>query len=191
MKFDVLVVGSGAAGLRAAIEAKQMGLGVGVMSKGSPGKGTCTILSGGVFAGTRKGESPERHLQQTLQAGRGINQRELVKILVEEGPGRLAELADWGIKGRFHEGNLISEGRAPIWGEEIINCLTRRARALEIRFLSGLLATDLTIDQGFWAVSAYSPAKNQWLTIRANAVVLAAGGAGGLYLRQRGHPGEG
>jgi succinate dehydrogenase/fumarate reductase flavoprotein subunit len=183
LKFDVLVIGSGAAGLRAAIEAKQMGLGVGVMSKGSPGKATCTILSGGVFAGTRKGESPERHLQQTLQAGRGINQRELVKILVEEGPERLAELADWGIKGRFHEGNLISEGRAPIWGEEIINCLIHKARVLEIRFLSGLLATDLKIDRGLWAVSAYSPATTEWLTIRANAVVLATGGAGGLYLR--------
>jgi succinate dehydrogenase/fumarate reductase flavoprotein subunit len=182
-KFEVLVIGSGAAGLRAAIEARDRGLGVGVISKGSPGKGTCTILSGGVFAGTRQGDSPEKHMKQTLQAGRGINQRELVEILVAEGPKRLAELVDWGIKGSFHEGNLISEGRAPIWGEEIVNCLTRQARGLGIHFLSGLLATDLKTDQGLWDVLAYSSATNKWLTIRANAVVLAAGGAGGLYFR--------
>jgi succinate dehydrogenase / fumarate reductase flavoprotein subunit len=59
---DVLVVGSGAAGLRAAIAAKSMNCDVAVLSKGSPGKGTCTILSGGVFAGTPQGEPFETHL---------------------------------------------------------------------------------------------------------------------------------
>jgi len=183
LQFDVLVIGSGAAGLRAAIEAKGRGLAVAVLSKGSPGKGTCTILSGGVFAGSRDGASSERHLSQTLQAGRGINQRELVEILVEEGPKRLAELTAWGIRGRLHKGNLISEGRAPLWGEEIIYCLTRQARARGIRFLGGLLAADLKIDQGIGIVLGYSPAFNEWLTITANAVVLAAGGAGGLFMR--------
>ena len=183
LKSGVLVIGSGAAGLRAAIEARTRGLEVAVMSKGAPGKGTCTILSGGVFAGTREGELPESHLKQTLASGRGINQRELVEILVAEGPKRLAELVDWGIKGSIHEGNLISEGRAPIWGEEIINCLIRRARSLGIRFLSGLLATDLKFENGSWGVLAYSSATNKWLIFRAEAVVLAAGGAGGLYLR--------
>jgi len=183
LKFDVLVIGSGAAGLRAAIEARGRGLAVAVLSKGSPGKGTCTILSGGVFAGSRDGESSERHLKQTLQAGRGINQPELVEILVEEGPKRLAELVDWGIKGSFHKGNLISEGRAPLWGEEIINCLTRQARARGIHFLGGLVAADLKTDRGIGIVLGYSPASNEWLTITANAVVLAAGGAGGLFFR--------
>ena len=95
-KCDVLVIGSGAAGLRAAIAAKSMGCDVAVISKGSPGKGTCTILSGGVFAGTPPGESFETHLKQTLKAGRGINQPELVDTLVEEGPIRLQELVKWG-----------------------------------------------------------------------------------------------
>ena len=183
MKFDVLVIGSGAAGLRAAIEAQGRGLEVAVMSKASPGKGTCTILSGGVFAGSGDGESSERHLKQTLQAGRGINQRKLVETLVEEGPKRLAELVDWGIKGSFHDGNLISEGRAPLWGEEIINCLKRQARARGIHFLGGLVAADLKTDQGIWIVLGYSPSSNEWLAITANAVVLAAGGSGGIFSR--------
>ena len=183
LKIDVLIIGSGAAGLRAAIEARGRGLAVAVMSKGSPGKGTCTILSGGVFAGTSNGESTADHLRHTLQCGRSINQRDLVEILVEEGPQRLAQLVEWGIKGRYHDGDLISEGRAPIRGEEIINCLTRRARSMEIRFLSGLLATDLKSEKGLWDVMTYSSAANKWLVIKANAVVLAAGGAGGVYQR--------
>ncbi|GAG42806.1 unnamed protein product, partial [marine sediment metagenome] len=117
---DVAIIGSGAAGLRAAIAAKEQGLDVWVISKQSPGKGTCTYISGGVFAGTDASSSPEDHLNKTLQAGRGLNQRRLVKILVEEGPLRLKEMIQWGLKGRLYKGYLYSGGRAPIWGEEIV-----------------------------------------------------------------------
>ena len=75
---DILVVGSGAAGLRAAIAAREKGLAVCVVSKGTPGKGTSTLLSGGVFAGTREGVSTDRHLARTLQAGRGIDAKPLM-----------------------------------------------------------------------------------------------------------------
>jgi len=67
LKFDVLMIGSGAAGLRAAIEARGMGLEVAVVSQGPPGKGSCTIFSGGVFAATRQGESLKKHLAQTAE----------------------------------------------------------------------------------------------------------------------------
>ncbi|UCH22872.1 MAG: FAD-binding protein [Deltaproteobacteria bacterium] len=86
LSFDVLVVGSGAAGLRAAIAAREKGLEVCVISKATPGKSTCTLVSGGVFAATPEGASPEGHMKRTLQAGRGINQKELVEILAAEGP---------------------------------------------------------------------------------------------------------
>ena len=101
LSCDVLIIGSGGAGLRAAIDCREKGLDVCVISKASIGKGTSTILSAGVFAGTREGGAPENHLKSTLQAGRGINQRELVEILVEEGPARLRELVRWGIKAEF------------------------------------------------------------------------------------------
>lgn len=180
---DVLVIGSGAAGLRAAIAARRMDCEVAVISKASPGKGTCTILSGGVFAGTPPGESLETHLNQTLKAGRGINQLELVNILVEEGPLRLQELVKWGLKGSFHKGNLISEGRPFIWGEEIINCLVQKARGVGVRFLNGLMVADLNTQPERSAVLAYRIQTNRWLAISAKAVVLATGGAGGLYSR--------
>ncbi len=180
---DVLVVGSGAAGLRAAISAKQKGLDVCVISKQAPGKATCTILSAGVFAGTEENKSPDHHSRRTLQAGRGINQKELVNVLVEESPGRLKELKKWGINAEFHRGYLFCKGRAPYRGKEIVQCLLTKNEALGTRFVSGHLVADLKHLEGALGALVYSPGANKWLTIGAKAVILGTGGAGGLYLR--------
>lgn len=112
----VLVVGSGAAGLRAAIAARESGLEVLVVSKSGPGKATCTWLSAGVMAGSPPGGRLDEHFEQTLQAGRGINQRELVEILVAEAPPRLQELLAWGIRAEFLNGYLFAQGHAPALG---------------------------------------------------------------------------
>jgi len=182
-KCDVLVIGSGAAGLRAAIAAKSLGCDVAVISKHSPGKGTCTILSGGVFAGTPPGAPSADHLQQTLEAGRGINQVALAHALAEEGPRRLQELVKWGIRGSFHRGNLISEGRPFIWGEEIVNCLTHQARAMGVRFMGGVVVAELKARSDTSAALAFETDANRWIKISAKAIVLASGGAAGIYLR--------
>jgi succinate dehydrogenase/fumarate reductase flavoprotein subunit len=183
LRCDVLVIGGGAAGIRAAIAAKRKGIDVMLISKASPGKGTCTIVSGGVFAGTEEGQTIQHHLQRTLKAGRGINQQERVNILVDEGPARLREMVDWGIKAEFRRGYLFSKGRPPIWGEEIVNCLLRKAKALGIRFQSGLIVNDLRVQKGITRASVFSVDSNEWLAIVAKATVLATGGAGALYLR--------
>jgi succinate dehydrogenase/fumarate reductase flavoprotein subunit len=191
---DVLVIGSGAAGLRAAAAAKQAGANVLVVSRGAPGKASATIVSGGAFAGSRDGESTAGHLERTLQAGRGLNQRSLVELLAEEAPVRLKELVGWGFDGGFHNGYLFSRGRAPIWGEKIIRCLVDRNRALGAEFQSGMAVADLRIEEGVGLATAYATASGRRQTIGARAVVLATGGAAGLYARHdnpRGNVGEG
>ena len=180
---DVLVIGSGAAGLRAAISAKQKGLDVCVISKQAPGKATCSIVSAGVWAGTEENTSPDHHLKRTLQAGRGINQKELVKVLVEEGPMRLKELKKWGINAEFHRGYLFCKGRAPYRGREFVQCLLTKNETLGTRFISGQLVADLKQLEGVFAVLAYSPRAGKWLTIGAKTLILASGGAGALYHR--------
>jgi succinate dehydrogenase/fumarate reductase flavoprotein subunit len=180
---DVLVIGSGAAGLRAAISAKQKGVDVWVISKQAPGKATCTIVSAGVFAGAEENKSAGHHLRRTLQAGRGINQKNLVKILVEEGPMRLKELKKWDINAEFHHGYLYCKGRAPYRGRQIVQCLLTKNQALGTRFSSGHMVADLKRTDGAFGVLAYSPGSDKWLAIGAKAVILAAGGAGALYLR--------
>jgi fumarate reductase (CoM/CoB) subunit A len=183
LSCDVLIVGSGAAGLRAAISAREAGLDVCVISKGTPGKATCTILSGGVFAGVPEANGPEDHIARTLQAGRGINQKELVEILAREGPKRLKELMAWGIKGEFHRGYLFAKGRPPVWGEAIVLCLLTRAKAMGVRFIGGMAVSSLRVLQGAAGVVANSAVRDKWLILTAKAVILATGGAGALYLR--------
>jgi succinate dehydrogenase/fumarate reductase flavoprotein subunit len=154
-----------------------------VISKAAPGKSTCTMVSGGAFTSTREGDSPRNHMEQTLLTGRGVNQRELVEILVTEGPQRLKELVDWGMKARFHQGSLYAAGRPPIWGEEIVHCLISKNKSVGTRLLGGLLVTDLKMHAGQAGVICFSVKSNQWFAIHAGAVVLATGGAGALYRR--------
>ncbi|MFO7600887.1 MAG: FAD-dependent oxidoreductase [Candidatus Desulfacyla sp.] len=180
---DVLIVGSGAAGLRAAISAREAGLDVCVISKGLPGKASCTILSAGVFAGVARPEEAEDHIRDTLQAGRGINQKELVEVLVAEGPERLEELAAWGISGEFHKGYLFSKGRPPAWGQAIVQCLLEKAKAIGVRFMGGMTAAGLELLEGSAGLIAYSTVRGLFMAFAAKALILATGGAGALYLR--------
>ena len=183
LSCDVLIVGSGAAGLRASIAAREAGLDVCVISKGTPGNATSTVLSGGVFAGIAESQHAGHHKESTLRSGRGINQKELVDILVKEGPARLNELMDWGIKGEFHRGYLFAKGRPPVWGEAIVHCLLTRAKAMDVRFIGGMAVTGLKVQQGALCAIANSAVRNKWLTLFAKALILATGGAGALYSR--------
>jgi fumarate reductase (CoM/CoB) subunit A len=180
---DVLVLGSGAAGLRAAIAAREAGLDVIVLSKGKPGKSTCTGFSAGVMAGSYDAHTRSAHSERTFQAGRGINQRELVEIFVREAPSRLRELMDWGIHAEFQEGYLFSKGRPPLLGQEIIRCLLNKNRELGTRFISDLPVTDLVIEDGAAAVNCCSKSSGEWVAITAKSLILSTGGAAALYLR--------
>lgn len=180
---DVLVLGSGAAGLRAAIAAREAGLSVCVASKGNPGKSTCTGFSGGVMAAGANSAQRESHLQRTLIAGRGLNDRELAKILTQEAPLRLNELMAWGMRGEFRSGYLYAGGRPPVLGEEIVRSLLNRCRALGVCFLGGLAVADLLVEDGAVGAGAFSRASGEWVFLSAGAAVLAAGGAAALYLR--------
>jgi succinate dehydrogenase/fumarate reductase flavoprotein subunit len=180
---DVLVIGSGAAGLRAALSAAELGARVRVVSKGSPGKGTATVVSGGVFAGSASDGPADGHLRNTLQAGRGLNRRELVDVLAEEGPARLAELLAWGMKGRFHQGYLFAQGRARVWGEEITGCLLKKCRSAGVGFRPGLLVVDLAARAGGLRASVLSTTTGRAAAFGAKAVVLATGGSAALFQR--------
>ena len=119
------------------------GLEVMVISKGKPGKSTCTGYSAGVMAGSQITAALKTHLERTLESGRGLNQRELVEVLVQEAPQRLQELMNWGIQAKFQNGYLYALGRPPLLGEAIIHCLLQKNRDLGTRFMGDLLVTDL------------------------------------------------
>lgn len=183
LSYDVLILGSGAAGLRAAISAREAGLEVCVVSKGSPGKSSCTSFSAGVMAGSSHAASLNAHREGTLRAGRNINQEELVQVLVEEAPVRLDELKRWGIHADFQKGYLYAKGRPPVQGEAIVACLLEKNRQVGSQFIGNLLVTDLVTQDQVVGISAYSRTSGTWVGMTAKAVVLATGGSAALYLR--------
>jgi len=181
---NVLVIGNGAAGLRAAIASREAGKDVVVLSKSPPELGTCTLLSGGGLGAALGGLSRDEHLSRTLESGRGINQRDLLEIFVEEAPLRIRELVDWGMKTSFSSGMAMAQGEPPAVGREIIRTLLDRARSVGVRFLSPVVACGLVADASSGVGTlAYHSGKGLWMGFESKALVLASGGGGALYLR--------
>ena len=87
--FDVLVLGGGIAGLTAAIGAARRWR-VGLLTKSTFAETTTFLAQGGIAAAIGEGDSPELHLDDTLQAGAGLCDEEAVRVLVDEGPDRRA-----------------------------------------------------------------------------------------------------
>src|SRR5579872_4313061 len=98
ISVDVLVVGSGVAGLSAAVRlAARRDLRVGVLTKGELYQSTTRFAQGGVAAALAGDEdSTDLHLADTLRAGAGLCDHDAVRVLVEEGPGRVEELIALG-----------------------------------------------------------------------------------------------
>ena len=181
---DVLIIGSGAAGLRAAIASKQAGAETLVMGKSPPGLGTSTILSGAGFAASIEGVSQDDHLTNTLEAGRGINPPELVETLVADASQCIAELMTWRMKAHVSPGMVVAEGSAPAFGREIIRCLKRQAQKVGVQFASGRIVEKLISNHHpALGVLAFYPKTSSYLVIRAKAIVIATGGAAALYQR--------
>jgi succinate dehydrogenase/fumarate reductase flavoprotein subunit len=181
--YDILVLGSGGAGLRAAITACEADFSVGVISRGNPGKFTCTAYSAGVMAGSTNRNHCQDHLERTLLAGRGLNDPDLANILAAETPQRLQELMEWGIQAEYQNGWLYAKGRPPFKGEAIIRCLLNKSRALGVHFKGHLLVTDLLVDEGTLGILTLDQTSRKWTAFTAKAVILATDGAAALYQR--------
>ncbi len=183
---DILVIGSGLAGLLSALEAEKAGLRVVTVGKFAIGMGTNTALANGAFTVSNSGFSKEEHLRATLESGRGLNHAGQVKALVEKGPDAIEKLRDYGAS--FFEkakGYSIDqpEGSSQLPGVLLIKPLVERLRNSSVKVLPGLVVFDLVVEEGE-ARGAFGFLKDgKACLIRSGAVILATGGAGAIYRR--------
>ncbi len=195
----VLVVGGGVAGLRGALAAADAGAEVILLSKG-PFEQTATAWAqGGVAAALEPGDTFDAHIQDTLTAGAGLCDRDVVQMVVEEGAERVRELFAWGMRvdagadGRptpgiegGHSARRIYHAGGDSTGAEIQRLLTARVRAhANIRVFEKCFALDLVTpsdEPGSPVMGAITHHPRYGLQmIWAKSTILASGGAGGVY----------
>lgn len=194
---DVWIVGSGAAGLMAAIAARGAGARVAVIGKQAPGRGTSTERAGGAFAGAWGGLSREEQVERTLTSGRGINRLDLVRVLAAEAPDRFRELIDWGLPHRTTRGALKvlqpdgELGETPMWSGEVVRVLAAKAGELGVTFIDHTVVAEIRAGEEGVRLAAQVVEEGRGaaqMELLGGAVVLAAGGAGGLYLHHDNPP---
>ncbi|MEN3315770.1 MAG: L-aspartate oxidase [Acidimicrobiaceae bacterium] len=194
--LDLLVLGSGVAGLSAAVQAASvLGLRVGVLTKGELSQSATSWAQGGVAAAIGGDpDSADLHLADTLAAGAGLCDADAVRVLVDEGPGRVNDLIALGAvfdtdpagvlalarEGGHSVPRVVHAGGAAT-GAEIERALVEAVRTTAVSVLEGWFAADLIVSGGRCrGVVALDPSGRPH-PVRAPHILLASGGAGQLY----------
>jgi L-aspartate oxidase len=195
--LDLLVLGSGVAGLSAAVRAAEgAGLRVGVLTKADLEQATTRWAQGGVAAvlGGDDPDTPDLHLADTLAAGDGLCDAEAVRVLVEEGPDRVHELIALGAsfdrdpsvrlelarEGGHSRARVVHAGGAAT-GAEVERALVAAVRQTAAAVYERWFALDLLVAGGRCVgVRALDP-EGAPVELRARHVLLATGGAGQLF----------
>ncbi|MFI1830993.1 L-aspartate oxidase [Streptomyces sp. NPDC020412] len=197
---DVVVVGSGVAGLTAALRCAAAGLTTVVVTKARLDDGSTRWAQGGIAAALGEGDTPEQHLADTLVAGAGLCDEEAVRLLVTEGPDAVRRLIDAGARfdtsaatGEIeltreggHHRRRIAHAGGDATGAEISRALVEAVRAAGLRTIENALVLDLLRDaEGRTAgVTLHVMGEGQHDgvgAVHAPAVVLATGGMGQVF----------
>jgi len=194
---DVLVIGAGGAGLRAAIEAKTAGADVGLVCKSLLGKAHTVMAEGGVAAAlghVAPADSWQVHFRDTMVGGKLVNNPTMARLHATEAPDRVRELEEWGaIFDRTPDGRILQR---PFGGHtyprlahvgdrtglEMIRTLQDRAVALGVQVYMECTITRLvTGTEGVRGAFGYWRTTGQPIAFAAKATVLATGGIGRAY----------
>lgn len=199
IEADVVVVGSGVAGLTAALRCTAAGLRAVVVTKALLDDGSTRWAQGGIAAALGEGDTPEQHLADTLVAGAGLCDERAVRALVTEGPGAVRRLIATGAdfdrtdageialtrEGGHHRRRIAHAG-GDATGAEISRALVEAIRDRGVRTIEHALVLDLLKDaEGRTAgVTLHVMGEGQHDgvgAVHAPAVVLATGGMGQVF----------
>jgi L-aspartate oxidase len=194
MDYDFIVIGSGVAGLRAALGLTAGGR-VAVLTKDRLDESNTEYAQGGVAVALSDDDEIELHFEDTLNAGAGLCDERAVRVLVEEGPHYITELIDWGAefdregnelaftREAAHSRRRILHAHGDSTGREIVRAMLARAKKEpNLLFLAHAATLGILVEDGRCAGVTYvDPSESLLCEMRARAVVLATGGAGQLF----------
>ena len=195
---DVLIIGSGGAGSRAAIEVDDAGLKAIIVSKGLSFRSGCTGMAEGgynaVFKTVDKDDSIDAHIHDTLKGGSYLNDEKLVEILVNESPKRLIDLENFGALFDRQESGQIDQRpfggqtyrrtcyQGDRTGAELLNALKEEIIRRDIECIEEVMITSLvTQDDQVIGATGLDLKDSSLIYFKAKSVILASGGAGQLY----------
>ncbi len=193
---DFLVIGSGVAGLRAAIEMAPFGE-VTIVTKDIPTESSTEYAQGGIAVALSDEDEVGIHYEDTLRAGDGLCNEEAVKILVEEGPLRIMELIEWGAQfdregsklaftqEAAHSKKRVLHAHGDSTGKELERVLLNKVRTFKtVKKYPHAFTLDLIVEDNECTGAYILKLKEQRvIAIHAKAVILATGGAGQVYER--------
>ncbi len=189
---NVLVIGSGGAGLRAAIEAKQAGLMVTIIGKRKKEDVHTVLAAGGInaaFGNVDSDDSWEQHFADTIIEGYGISESKTVEIMAKESPSLVQEIDEWGanfqklangkIDQRFFGAHTYRRTcySGDYTGRSILFALIKKANELQIPIQDYQYVSELLIENGTcFGAMAFDIRNGQRTVFIADSVILAAGG---------------
>jgi succinate dehydrogenase / fumarate reductase, flavoprotein subunit len=195
--YDVLVIGAGGAGLRAAIEAANAGVSVGLICKSLLGKAHTVMAEGGMAAAMAHNDDRDSwrvHFADTMRGGQYVNNWRMAELHAKEAPDRVRELEGWGAvfdrtpDGRINQRNFGGHRYPRLahvgdrTGLELIRTLQDHAVYLGMTVHMEHTVIELILDDGRAAgVLAYDRERGRFHVFSAKAVILATGGVGRAY----------
>jgi succinate dehydrogenase / fumarate reductase flavoprotein subunit len=196
-KHDVLVVGAGCAGMRAAIEAHEAGADVALVSKIHPTRSHSGAAEGGINAalGNASEDNPELHAFDTVKGSDYLGDQDAIEILCNEAPGDVYQLEHWGaVFSRTEDGRIAQRPfgaagaprtayAADITGHVLVHVLYEQVMKREIKTYEEYFAWRLVENDGrCQGVICWDLLNGGLKTIGAKTIILTTGGAGRLYV---------
>ena len=195
---DVLIIGSGGAGSRAAIEVDDAGLKAIIVSKGLSFRSGCTGMAEGgynaVFKSVDKDDSFKAHISDTLKGGSYLNDKKLVEILVKNSPDRLIDLENYGALFDRKENGEIDQRpfggqsfrrtcyQGDRTGAELLNALKEEIIKRDIELIEEVMITSLVCDNNqVIGATGLNLKDSSLIYFKAKSTILASGGAGQLF----------
>ena len=189
---NVLVIGSGGAGLRAAIEAKQLGMEVTVLGKRQSTDVHTVLAAGGInaaFGNVDEDDSWEQHFADTYIEGYGLSEPEVVELMAKESPMLVEEIDEWGanfvklpngkIDQRFFGAHTYRRTcySGDYTGRSILFALLNKVKSLNIPILDSQYVSDLLVEDGVcFGAMAFDIQSGERTVFLADSVIIAAGG---------------